>query len=223
MLAPDRHGLHRPASEDEIRELVRWARLRGQQVRVRGTGHSVDEAIFTSARLAGRRGDGIDMVLDRYAGIEFDDESMQVTVQAGCRLGADPRDGSGRATVRAGLCWQLEQRGWALPITAGVTRQTGAGFIMTGSAGGSREHALDRQVVALRVIDADGEVNEVARGTELFEAAGVSLGLLGIVSTVTFQCVERFDVEGTEQVVHVENAPFDAFDDAGVEGFLAGN
>src|SRR3954451_9694024 len=218
MLAPDRHGLHRPASEDEIRELVRWARLRGQQVRVRGTGHSVDEAIFTSARLAGRPGEGIDMVLDRYAGIEFDDEHMQVTVQAGCRLGADPRDTSGRATVRAGLCWQLEQRGWALPITAGVTRQTVAGFLMTGSAGGSREHALDRQVVALRLIDAGGEVHELSREREpdFFHAAGVSLGLLGIVSTVTFQCVERFDVEGAEQVVRVENA-------LPVEDFLRAN
>src|SRR3954453_5621521 len=156
MLAPDRHGLHRPASEDEIRELVRWARLRGQQVRVRGTGHSVDEGIFTSARLAGQRGDGIDMVLARYAGIEFDDEHMQVTVQAGCRLGADPRDTSGRATVQAGLCWQLGQRGWAVPITAGVSRQSVAGFSMSGSPGGSREHALDRQVVSLRLVDAEG-------------------------------------------------------------------
>jgi FAD/FMN-containing dehydrogenase len=223
VLGPDRHGLHRPASEDEIRELVRWARLTGRQVRVRGTGHSVDEAIYTSARLHGRPGDAIDMVLDRYTGIEFDDERMQVTVQAGCRLGADPRDASGRATVRAGLCWQLEQRGWALPVTAGVTRQTVAGFLMTGSAGGSRAHALDRQVAALRLIDAEGEVHDVRPGGDLFHAAGVSLGLLGIVSTVTFQCVERFDVEGTEQVVRVGNAPFDAFADDGVEGFLAGN
>jgi FAD/FMN-containing dehydrogenase len=209
MLGPDRHGLHRPASEDEIRELVRSARARGMQVRVRGTGHSVDEAIFTSARTAGRPAEAVDMVLDRYTRIEFDDARRQVTVQAGCRLGADPRDRSGRATVRAGLCWQLEQRGWALPITAGVTRQTVAGFLMTGSAGGSRDHALDRQVVALRLIDAAGDVHNLSRESEpdLFLAAGVSLGVLGIVSTVTFQCVETFDVEGTERVVRAADGP----------------
>src|SRR5204863_5953310 len=114
---------------------------------------------------------------------------------------------SGRAGVRAGLCWQLEQRGWALPITAGVTRQTVAGFLMTGSAGGSRTLGLDRQVVALRLIDARGDVHEVSPDSDLFGAAGVSLGLLGIVSTVTFQCVESFDVEGVETVVRAEEGP----------------
>jgi FAD/FMN-containing dehydrogenase len=225
MLARGGDGLYRPSTEAEICELVRWAGSRGRQVRVRGTGHSVDEAIHTTAWLAGRPGDSVDIALDRYAGISYDDARRRVTVEAGRRLGADPRDRSGRATVRTGLCWQLEQRGWALPVTAGVTRQTVAGFVMTGSAGGSRAHALDEHVVALRLIDASGEPRELSRDRDRdeFAAAVVSLGLLGVVSTVTFQCVERFDVDGYERVMRVADAPFDAFADGGVDGFLNDN
>lgn len=207
VLERDAQGLFHPASEAEICELVRWARDRGLAVRVRGTAHSIGEGIYTT----GHR--GADLVLDRYTGIRFDHDAMQVTVEGGCRLGADPRDRSGRGRVEAGLCWQLEQRGWALPALAGVSHQTVAGFLMTGSAGGSRRHSLLDQVVALRLVDAEGEVHELTPGQEAFDAAVVSLGLLGVVSTVTLQCVERFDVEGDERIVPA--AGFDA------DGFLA--
>lgn len=217
MLPRDRDGLHHPATEAEIQELVGWARDRDVPLRVRGTGHSVDDAIYA--------GDGIVVVLDRYAGIRFDDARMQVTVEGGCRLGGNPRDRSGRSGVETGLCWQLEQRGWALPVVAGVTHQTVAGFLMTGSAGGSRRHALTEQVVGLRLIDAAGEVHELSPESDLFHGAGVSMGLLGIVSAVTLQCVERFDVEGEERIVRADSAPFDlgADGDAGVDGFLREN
>jgi FAD/FMN-containing dehydrogenase len=191
--APDPDGLYRPSSEQDVADLVRWAGLRGVPVRVHGSEHSVDDAI-------GTRGLGLDLSLNRLDAISFDDARRQVTVGAGRRLGANPRDRSGASTLRAGLCWQLEQRGWALPVTAGVTHQTVAGFLMTGSAGGSREHALTEQVVALRIIDGRGQLHSITRDDERFDGVVVSMGLLGIVTSVTLQCVERFDVEGYEQV-----------------------
>lgn len=194
MLTPDRGGLYRPGSEREVADLVRWARLRNTIVRVHGSEHSVEEAIGTG-------GDGIDISLDRLDEISFDELRRQVTVGGGRRLGANPRDQSGRSTLQAGLCWQLEQRGWALPITAGVTHQTVAGFLMTGSAGGSTAHSLTDQVLALRLIDGHGEIHSLGRDDERFDAAVVSMGLLGIVTSVTLQCVERFDVEGYEQIL----------------------
>ncbi|HEX8743981.1 MAG TPA: FAD-binding protein [Thermoleophilaceae bacterium] len=189
MLAPDRHGVHHPRTEAEVQELVASAHATGVPLRVRGTGHSVAPAILAPG--------GIHVSLDRLGGVSFDDANMRVTAQGGCRLGGNPRDGS---PVESGLCWRLEQRGWALPITAGVTHQTVAGFLMTGSAGGSRRHALTEQVVGMRLVDASGAVHELEPGDELFDAAGVSMGLLGVVTAVTLQCVERFDVAGSERI-----------------------
>jgi FAD/FMN-containing dehydrogenase len=184
--------IHHPASETEVQELVASARARDVALRVVGTGHSVDPAILDPH--------GIRVALDRLDGTEYDDERMRVTAGGGARLGGNPRDRSGRSGVETGLCWRLEQRGWALPVTAGVTHQTVAGFLMTGSAGGSRTHALTEQVVGLRLVDGTGEVHELEPGDERFDAAGVSMGLLGVVTGVRLQCVPRFDVEGTERV-----------------------
>jgi D-arabinono-1,4-lactone oxidase len=192
VLVPDRDGVHHPSSDAEVQELVASARASGVPLRVRGTGHSVDRAILAPG--------GIHVSLDRLTAVTFHENERRVTAQGGCRLGGNPRDRSGRSSVETGLCWQLEQRGWALPITAGVTHQTVAGFLMTGSAGGSRRHALTEQVVGLRLVDGRGEVHELEPGDDRFDAAGVSMGLLGIVTAVTLQCIERFDVEGIERI-----------------------
>ncbi|MEA2472429.1 MAG: hypothetical protein QOE06_344 [Thermoleophilaceae bacterium] len=199
MLLPDRHGVHHPSTEAEVQELVAHAHASGRPLRVRGTGHSVDRAILAPG--------GVHVALDRLNGVAYDDANMRVTAQGGCRLGGNPRDGS---PVESGLCRRLEQRGWALPITAGVTHQTIAGFLMTGSAGGSRRHALTEQVVGLRLVDASGRVHELEPGDDLFDAAGVSMGLLGIVTAVTLQCVERFDVQGVERIA--PSSELDGFD-----------
>ncbi len=187
--------LHHPANEAEVRELVAHARSANLPLRVIGTGHSVDRAILAPH--------GVDVSLDRLDAIEYDDERMRVTVGGGVRLGGNPRDGS---PVETGLCWQLEQRGWALPVTAGVTHQTVAGFLMTGSAGGSRRHALTEQLRAIRLVDGSGAIHDLTEDDERFDAAGVSMGLLGVVTAVTLQCVPRFDVEGVERIVPAADA-----------------
>ena len=187
--------LHHPASEAEVQELVAHARAASLPLRVRGTGHSVGPAVLAPH--------GMNVALDRLDRIDYDEERMQVTVGGGVRLGGNPRDGS---PAESGLCWQLEQRGWALPVTAGITHQTVAGFLMTGSAGGSRRHALTEQVAGLRIVDGTGAVHDLRPGDERFDAAGVSMGLLGVVTAVTLQCVPRFDVEGVERIVRAADA-----------------
>ena len=187
--------LRHPASEAEVQELVAYARAEGLPLRVIGTGHSVDRAILDPH--------GVAIALDRLDAIEYDEANMRVTVAGGVRLGGNPRDGS---PVETGLCWQLEQRGWALPVTAGVTHQTVAGFLMTGSAGGSRRHALTEQVRHIRLVDGTGAVHDLHEGDERLDAAGVSMGLLGVVVAVTLQCVPRFDVEGVERIVPAREA-----------------
>lgn len=217
-------GFYHPSHEDEVVALIRSARARGLTVRVRGAGHSVPAAIHADARLDGER-DGrsaVELLLDELTTTRFDDARRHVTVGAGCRLGRDPRDPQGRSVGTEGLCAQLERRGWALPNLGGVAHQTVAGFLSTGSAGGSTVHDLGASVVSLRLVDGRGRVHVVARGDALFPAVLVSMGLCGVITEVTLACEPRYDVAGDEAVLEGRGAPLEALADGaqGLEGLL---
>ncbi|MEJ7734627.1 MAG: D-arabinono-1,4-lactone oxidase, partial [Polyangiaceae bacterium] len=86
-----------------------------------------------------------------------------------------------------------------------------AGLLATGAGGGSVRHGLHDAVVALRLVDGTGAVHALSADDDpaRFLAAGVAMGLLGVVSTMTLQCVPRFDVIGSESTSTVARAFFD--------------
>ncbi|MDO9020687.1 MAG: FAD-binding protein [Deltaproteobacteria bacterium] len=217
-------GYYHPASEDDLVALVRLARSFGGQLRVRGAAHSVPAAIATDrGPRAAPDARHVDVMLDRYVRVTFDDERRQVTAQAGCHLGHDPRDPTRTSRWENSLLAQLDARAWALPDLGGVTHQTVAGFFATGSSGGSVRHALSDAVVAWRMIDGRGRARDVRRERDDdFDAHGCSLGLLGVISTVTIQCVARYDVVGREDITGESASPPALFGDGadGLEGFL---
>ncbi|MBL9025078.1 MAG: FAD-binding protein [Myxococcales bacterium] len=222
-LPVDARGYVHLRTEHELQLVVAHARANGLSVRVRGSAHSVPAAIHSDARLAGR-GKAIELLLDRYDRVRFDDANMQVTVEAGCRFGHDPRDPTMRSSVEGGLCHKLQQRGWALPILGGVSHVTVAGFLSTGSAGGSASRGFHDAVVSLRLVDGQGRLHVLSRSNEpdRFHAALVSMGLFGIVSAVTLQCVPSYDVQSYESIVAAQRAPFRMTDPGpdGLESFL---
>jgi len=174
----DADYLH-PGSEREIADIVVSARKAGRRVRVCGAHHSVPSAV------AGP-GDII-IVLDRLKQLEFCAESGEVTVGAGVRLGIDPLDplrGDGTA-----LCPWLHAKGRALPNLGGVIHQTVAGFLASGSGGGSARFDAASSVVGLRFVDGTGEVHSLRRGVDddTLNAVLVALGSCGIVTAVTFR------------------------------------
>src|SRR5690554_6131987 len=174
--------------------------------------------------------DEMQLVLDRYQRIfpprpDPDHPGMMlVEVEAGCHLGLSPcritqariePGGPSVTDVRAPSPWhsgrweqslnyQLHHRyGLALPDLGGITHQTVSGFLSTGSSGGTVKWSAHEAVVAMRLIDGEGRVHILERGgenEELFRAAGVSLGLLGVISTITFRCIPRYDVVGSETI-----------------------
>lgn len=223
-IARARDGYFHPSNEDELIALVRAARREGKQLRVRGSAHSVRAAIYTDDaldRLATPR--HLDVMLDRYVGVYFDDATMTAVVEAGCHLGFDPRDPTRTSRWDDSLLAKLEARGWAVPDLGGVTHQTVAGFLATGSHGGTLQHSFASAVVAIRVIHADGSVREYARGRdELFDAMLCSLGLLGVVSTVTLRCEPRYDVMGREDIRGESDCDYRLYEDGdeGLAGFL---
>jgi FAD/FMN-containing dehydrogenase len=200
-------GFYRPATEREVGELVRQASVTSRKVRVRGAAHSTRAAILTGDFDRPPADDrDINISLDRMNRVLFDDVRRQVTVEAGCSLSC--------------LFNQLDERGWALPTTAGITHQTVGGFLSTGSSGGTLFHSIGRQVVALRLVDGRGAVHEWRKDDDPdnpFYAAGVSLGLLGIITAVTFQAVDRFRIVGSETSSSYAECPVDLVG-GGMEG-----
>src|SRR5215475_1619466 len=193
-------GYYHPTNENEVSELIQYAGANGLKIRVRGSGHSVKAAIYTGSFDSPPPTDSdINIYMDYMSSVTFDDAKQQVTAEPGCHLGLDVLDPTGWSTRKNSLFYQVDQKGWAFPTTGGISTQTVGGFMSTGSAGTSLHQAVGRQVVAIRLVDGLGEIHEYRQSDNFddpFYAAGVSMGLLGIITSVTFQCVDRFAIQG---------------------------
>jgi len=79
-----------------------------------------------------------------------------------------------------------------------ISEQSIAGAISTGTHGtGIKFSILSTQILALTLVNGKGELVSLdhEKDADLFKAAQVSLGALGIISTVTIQCEELFNLE----------------------------
>ena len=168
-----------PRSVDELRALVARAE---RTVKCVGAGHS-----FTSIAVT----DGIQVGLDRLSGIESvipgDDGSALVTVLAGTRL----RE----------LTASLWERGLAMTNLGDIDEQSIAGAISTGTHGtGARFGGISTQVRGLKILTADGTTLTCSReeNPDVFDAARVGLGALGIITHVSLHCVPAFALHAVE-------------------------
>jgi FAD-linked oxidoreductase len=160
-----------PRSAQEVAAAVTAAAAEGLRVRMPGSGHS-----FTGAAVT-------DGVLLRPGGLaairSVDEDAGLVTAEAGCRLRA--------------LNEHLHARGLALANMGDIQEQTVAGAIQTGTHGTGRDLAgIAAQVAALEMVLADGTITSCSAGTDLFQAARVGLGALGVLTAVTFRVVPSF-------------------------------
>ena len=144
-----------------------------------GAGHS-----FTGVAAT----DGVQLRLDRLAGIVHADRaSGLVTVQAGTRLHA----------LNAAL-WQL---GLSMTNLGDIDVQTVAGAISTGTHGtGLRFGGLATQVRAVELVLPDGGLLPCSaeENPEVFEAARLGLGAVGVLATVTLQTEPAFALAAAE-------------------------
>jgi L-gulono-1,4-lactone dehydrogenase len=164
-----------PASEDEVAELVRAA-SRGARVKVVGAGHSWSDIACT---------DGMLLSLDRLDRVlEVHENRHEVTVEAGIRLRA--------------LNAALAECGLALPVLGSIAEQSVAGAISTATHGSAPKLPnLAGLVTRLRMVLADGSVVDLSadRDPDLFAAARVGLGALGVITRVTLRCIPAFRLE----------------------------
>ena len=136
---------------------------------------------------------------------ESTENTLYVSAGAGCYLGESPgRDGG---EEQKSLCHFVNDCGFAFPILGGISHQTVGGFMMTGSAGGSINYGFGDVIEKIRFVDGNGTPRTCSKGEPMFKAVGVSMGLFGVITRVTFRLDQKaFFVEGTEENVEFGNS-----------------
>jgi L-gulonolactone oxidase len=166
-----------PGSIEEISAALARAGVEDRRVRVVGSGHSFSDIALT---------DGLQLRLDRLKRVlDLDRSSGLVRVQAGI-------------TIRE-LSVRLAEHGLALENLGDVDAQTIAGAIATATHGtGAHLRNISAQVAELTLVLADGSTLRCApdEDADVYRAARVSLGALGVIAEVTLRCVPAFTLRG---------------------------
>uniref|UniRef100_A0A8C5PDD5 L-gulonolactone oxidase n=1 Tax=Leptobrachium leishanense TaxID=445787 RepID=A0A8C5PDD5_9ANUR len=167
-----------PTSVEEIKEILDLARQRSKRVKTVGGGHSPSDIAC---------GDDFMVRMDKMNKIlKIDKDAKQVMVQAGVLL--------------SDLNKELDKCGLALSNLGAVSEVAAAGVIGTGTHNTGIHHGiLSTQVVALTLMTASGEILECSQSEnpEIFQAARLHLGCLGVILSVTLQCKSSFNLQET--------------------------
>jgi FAD-linked oxidoreductase len=174
-----------PRSAEEIGHAITAAAKDGLTVRALGSGHSFTPAAATS---------GVALDLSGWTGVVTADlDSGLVTVRSG-------------TTIKE-LNATLDTLGLAMANLGDIDAQTVSGAISTGTHGtGAGLGGIATQVTGLELVLADGSVVACSadENPELFGAARVSVGALGVLATVTLQCVPAFTLAADERPMALE-------------------
>ena len=185
--------VQRPTSRQEAADAVAAAAREGLTVKPVGAGHS-----FTAAA----RTDGVRLELDALASVvKVDIENKRVTVQAGMKLHA--------------LNDLLAASGLAMPNLGDIDVQTVSGAISTGTHGtGAKLGCLATFVVGLTIVTGTGEIitATATENPDIFQAARVGVGAIGVLTEVTLQCTDAFTLRADERPARVDDV-FASLDD----------
>jgi FAD-linked oxidoreductase len=177
----------------ELADAVRSAVADGLRIKTVGTGHS-----FTAIAAT----DGLLIRPDLMTGIRRIDRSeMTVTVESGTPLKR--------------LNTALAREGLSLTNMGDIMEQTVAGATSTGTHGTGRDSAsIAAQIKGLELVTADGSVLTCSEkeNPEVFAAARIGLGALGVVSAITFAVEPVFLLTAREEPMAFDRvlADFDA-------------
>ncbi len=168
-----------PRSIGQVQLAVNRARETGHTLKALGASHS-----FSGIALS----DGIHLDMSRLRGLVAADRARgQVTLWAGTHLWELPAI--------------LNPLGLALENMGDIDRQTISGAISTGTHGtGLRFGGIATRVVGASLITGTGEQLTVSEteNAELLPAVALGLGALGVLVTVSLQCVPRFRLRAVE-------------------------
>jgi L-gulono-1,4-lactone dehydrogenase len=169
-----------PGSVDELAAAVRRAAEDGLTAKAVGTGHS-----FTAAAAT----DGVLIRPERLAAVrKVDAAAGTVTVEAGVPLHR--------------LNHLLDAAGLSLTNMGDIMEQTVAGATSTGTHGTGRDSgSIAAQIMALELVLADGSILSCSaeENADVFAAARLGLGALGVIGSITFAVEPAFLLTAREE------------------------
>ncbi|KAB8556640.1 hypothetical protein FH972_025676 [Carpinus fangiana] len=178
-----------PYSIEEVQKAVTLARRCRRRLVVVGSGHSPSDLTCSSSWMLDlRRLNEVQQLKPANQ-----DSCGRVLVQAGISLGDLNR--------------AISPRGYIMPNLGSIDVQSIAGAIATGTHGSSLSHGiLVQSVRALRMVLADGQAVwcSASKRPDLFRAALVSLGALGVITEIEFHVVPNTDIEWSQHLEPLE-------------------
>jgi len=160
-----------PKTEDEVVALVQRCRAARKKLRVVGLRTSWNALWYCK---------DVMMASDRLDAVkEIDVAGRTVTCEVGVPL-----------SVLHPALWE---KGLTLNCAPGIDWVTVGGAISTGSHG-SGYTSLSSSMIRCRLVTAAGEVVEIGEGDDRLDAARISLGMLGVLTSVTLRAVPAFHV-----------------------------
>lgn len=182
-----------PTSLDDLKAIVKKAQAEGKTIRVSGGGRGPLGGSFSMSPIVKNEGGIIVKLENLNHGYVHDDNSGRVTVEAGMKVAQLEE-----LVARNELSFE------AMPVPNFV--EVG-GAVATGCHGsGFNQGTFSDQVVSLDIVMADGSVKTISESTdpELMRAARINLGALGIVHTITFQCVKQFKLKSVNETLEMK-------------------
>ena len=167
--------LYKITSEKELQEVV----IKSKRIRIFGNKQSSADIASGVATLVDIR--SYNQV------VSVDETNRKITVQSGIVLGD--------------LLDIIESKGWCIPCLPDINTITIGGALATGTHGTSGK-LLSEYTTKFRIILADGTVKTITDKDQLINAVRVSLGVLGVLSEITFQCEPIY-------TLHIKEGPED--------------
>lgn len=173
-----------PSTTDELVSIVQRASSEGKKVTCVGSGHTPNALTLSNDWLVSLE------QLNQVKNLHVEQNYADVTFEAGITI----KD----------LDHYLSAKGYALQNAPSIDLPTVAGLISTGSHGSSAFHGLiSQQVVGLKLINGIGKLIHLSQSDspDLFKAAMLSLGQLGIIVEITLRVIPKYNVRIRQEII----------------------
>ncbi|KAK9456774.1 D-arabinono-1,4-lactone oxidase-domain-containing protein [Dipodascopsis uninucleata] len=179
-----------PSSVEQLQQIVKTAAWLRKTVTMTGSGHSPSDITMTNEWLINL--DKFNKVLSfsKHESGLFTD----VRVEAGIRVYELHR--------------ALSSRGLAMQNLGSISEQSVAGLISTGTHGSTAFHGLlSQQVVDITLMLSSGELITVSQKhkPDIFRAALLSLGKLGVITHMTIRAVPSFTIHSFQEIIDFDH------------------